>query len=130
MPQSLDYQIVSDRDELYKRIPPLIPGTQDIISYYKENDRLPSSVFKPHSKDDKPSVNIARLTTIEKTLAGHHNFGLASIITSTIRSLDLDVVHKPDGDNPAHAEIEGNLTGAKARKIAKSAEMLVIWPEQ
>ncbi len=118
MSNSYEQVRVLDDDELYRRISPMW------LEYYRKKGRLSSAAFKP-LKDHNLSVDIARLTSQEITLRDYHDHGLASLITRFIRSIDLDVIHIPTDNNPAHADIIGTITRAIARQLAEVAIILL-----
>ena len=135
MPTIPKQELVLDNDELYRRIPPILYNL-DIADYYQKKNHLPSSVFKPCCKGQTLSVNVARLTTIKKTLSDHKGFALASIIAGSIRELQengegkLDIIHTPNDDNEAHADIIGNITKVQSKAMANKAKVIVEWPKE
>jgi len=104
---------VLDDDELYRRIHPM---------HQRPGGKITSAAFK-HKKPI--SVDIARLTTPERTKSENSKYWVASILTGFIRSLDLMVLHKPLTSNNAHAEISGNFTTSKSRELARSAHIVL-----
>ena len=107
-------QEVADADDLYRRIHP---------SQVKDG-KLTSAAFK----DPQLSVDLARLTTPQRSLSGHPSYGLASITALLARSLGQEVVHNPLEVNPAHALVIGNKNLGTARSLARSATWVLLPP--
>ena len=104
---------VLDNDELYRRINSL---------HQLENGKISSGAFKHR----RPlSVDIAKLTTPENSLSNHTDCWLSVIMTGFVRSLELKVYHRPKNNNYAHGEIEGKINKVKARKLARSARLVI-----
>ena len=107
-------QEVADADDLYRRIHP---------SQVKDG-KLTSAAFK----DLQLSVDLARLTTPQRSLSRHPSHGLASITALVARSLGQEVIHNPLNINPAHALVIGNKSLATARSLARSATWVLLPP--
>jgi hypothetical protein len=105
---------ILDEDELYRRIHP---------NWKKNNGRISSGAFK--TKTPPLSVDVAKLTTPEKSLSNCSNYWLASIVTKLVRSLELDARHEPKLENYAHGIIEGNITPSKAKRLASNATTVI-----
>lgn len=99
---------IADADELYRRIHPS-----------QVKDGMPTSAA---FKDVELSVDLARLTTLERSLTGYPSHGLASITAGHARSLKQTVFHDPLEANPAHAIVKGHKTLSIARSLARSAK--------
>lgn len=108
---------IEDDDELYRRIAP---------SFFKEDGSISSSAYKLNGRPDREiSVNLAYLTTIDKTLQDRPNFGLGSLIARSPRDIGLDVVHDPQNpDNEAHSLIKGACTNEHCSRLAKATSVL------
>ena len=107
---------IADSDELYRRIHP---------SQVKDG-RPTSAAFK----DLELSVDLARLTTCQRSLRRYPLHGLASIITGHARSQQQVVFHDPLETNPAHALVKGTKTLSVARSLARSAKWEVLPPNR
>jgi hypothetical protein len=82
--------------------------------YIDPSGRPTSRAFAPRPKDEgKLSVDMARLTTVEKAIADAEKFKLYSIPSKLVFDLGLDCLYDPltvqsDGvDNPAHCLVTG-----------------------
>jgi hypothetical protein len=111
---------VSDADELYRRIYRDHIGSDRCI--------LPVA-FKVHGKpDNEISVDLARLTTPERTLAmaknGGADHGLGSMVAGGPRSLGFDVVHAPLNANCAHSLIRGENSLERCARLAAMTCMI------
>jgi hypothetical protein len=71
------------------------------------------------------SVDVASLTTQDKTLAAYPDDGLAQFPARLPRSLSLKVFIDPTPTNPAHAIICPKATDSKARQMQKGATVLL-----
>lgn len=109
---------ILDDDELYRRIHP---------NFWKPDGTVSSAMFKQRGGDGL-SVDFAKLTTIDQTLDGYSSFGLASIAVRVPRQLELEVLHDPLPDNYAHGIVSGKITESKAKKVARSARIVVPVP--
>ena len=109
---------IEDDDELYRRIAP---------SFFKMDGSISSSAYKLNGRPDKEiSVNLAYLTTVEKTLQDRPNFGVGSLIARSPRDIGLDVVHDPqvNPDNESHSLIKGARTNEHCSRLAKATSVL------
>lgn len=112
----MEVQEIADVDALYRRIHPL-----------QVKDGMPTSAA---FKDAELSVDLARLTTLERSLTGYLSHGLASIAAGYARSLEQTVLHDPRETNPAHALVKGNKTPRIARSLARSAKWEALPPNR
>lgn len=112
----MEVQEIADVDALYRRIHPL-----------QVKDGRPSSAA---FKDTELSVDLARLTTLERSFMGYPLHGLASITAGYTRSLEQTVFHDPLQSNLAHALVKGHKTPGIARKLARSAKWEVLPPNR
>jgi hypothetical protein len=108
---------IEDNDELYRRIAP---------NYFKEDGSISSSAYKVNGRPDREiSVNLAYLTTIDKTLQDRPLFGVGSLIARYPREIELEVVHDPVyPDNEAHSLIKGACTKEHCSRLAKATSVL------
>lgn len=107
---------IEDGDELYRRIAP---------PFFKVDGTISSSAYKLNGRPDREiSVNLAHLTTIDKTLQDRPNFGLGSLIARSPRNIGLEVVHDPQNpDNEAHALIKGACTKEHCSRLAEATRI-------
>lgn len=108
-------EVIADADDLHRR---LAPGwvTGGVVN---------SAAFKRNGvPDDEVSVDLARLTTPEKTLQDRPDFGIGNIVAGAVRRCGFDAVHDPLEENPAHSLIRGNTSKAGCRLLAE--QMVVI----
>jgi len=105
---------IEDGDHLYRRIHPL----------QVKDGRPTSAAFK----DPELSVDLARLTTLQQSLAAYPTYGLASITAGHARSLEQEVFHDPLESNPAHALVKGTKPPRTARGLARSATWVQLPP--
>jgi len=103
---------IRDEDGLYRRIHP---------SWIKDKG-ISSAAFKQSSLD--LSVDIARLTTPDKVLSSHQNYGIGIVTAGFFRHLKLVIYHAPEPCNYAHAIVLGKITQSMAKKISLSAKPL------
>jgi hypothetical protein len=110
---------VADEDRLYRRIAP---------GWVKPDGTLASVAYMRSGRpDSEVSVDLARLTTTEQTLARapRPGFGLGALAASLPRSLGLEVRHDPVEGNAAHAVIAGNASVENCRRLARATLLLV-----
>lgn len=112
----MEVQEIADVDALYRRIHPL-----------QVKDGTPTSAA---FKDAELSVDLARLTTFERSLTGYPSHGLASVTAGYARSLEQTVLHDPLETNPAHTLVKGNKTPRIARSLARSAKWEALPPSR
>jgi hypothetical protein len=108
---------IENNDELYRRIAP---------AFFKADGSISSSAYKVNGRPDKEiSVNLAYLTTIEKTLENRPAFGVGSLLARYPRDIGLEVVHDPVyPDNEAHSLIKGACTNEHCSRLAKATSIL------
>ncbi len=109
--------IIEPEDQLYRRLNP---------DQIHDDGTVSRAAFINRGSD--VSVNIAKLTSIEKTMAGYENQGLTSLRAADVRAKELEVVHDPcpehEPDNFAHALITGKITKGIARALASCSTVI------
>ncbi len=113
MPDAID-----DADELYRRL---------VRTNIDREGRVNSSAYKLNGyPDNNISVNLARLTSIDETIAQapKPGAGAGSLVARIPRENELSVVHDPLPKNEAHSEIRGTNTKAKCRILAERTSVL------
>jgi hypothetical protein len=104
---------ISDDDALYRRL--------SISGHLKPDGSVSSNSYKLYGKPDpEPSVDLARLSTIEVSLArvGRPGFCLGELKAGDVRALGLTVTHEPIDENPSHSCIRGNATKTTCTQLA------------
>jgi hypothetical protein len=121
-PRNEGLEQIADDDLLYRRLAPL---------HVNPDGTANSAAFKLRGyPDPQVSVDLARLTTPEATLARapRAGFGLGALVAGDPRSLGLSVRHNPLPNNRAQALIEGQRPDDKqsARRLAEMTRILVL----
>lgn len=111
-------EIIQNEDQLLRRVPFTDPA------YIKDDGSLSSFAFKPKNGENGLSVNIAWMTTYEKSILDKARFRLYSISAGIPRSLELNCIYDPLPDNAAHALITGNFTKGICRQMASMAQRI------
>ncbi len=130
---------IADEDWLYRRLGIHSIRKADGSVHYNAFMRSAEPTGRLKEPDSEVSVDLARLTTPERSLAvaGKPNQGIGAIHAGFPRSLGLDVVHAPieeppERRNPAHSLILGNQGDeAMDRCQAMAEEMtrhVIIYP--
>ncbi|MBI1926000.1 hypothetical protein HYR99_17330 [Candidatus Poribacteria bacterium] len=118
--QWIDDKTIPDTEGLWRHINTTIKGL--IVKDPKTGQYRPSSaVFR--DKSGEPSVDLASLTTVGKSLALKPDFIITEIQAKIPREMGYAIVRDPQPDNPAHALICGRITKAHAREMAESAKL-------
>jgi hypothetical protein len=125
MPLRIDDLTIPNSERLWRRLfPKWIVPTED------GGIRISSAAFKDGNRE--VSVNLAALTTQEKTLAGFSDQGIAGLLAQVPRSLGHAIVRDPLPDNPAHAliceppTIPNKRRERDAKEMARQAVILVM----
>ena len=108
------------QDDLLRRVQFLNPN------FIKEDGTPASSSFTLKKLEDGNleeglSVDVARLTTFEKSIEDASRFRLFALQASFVVELGLNCEHDPLPENFAHALIKGNINRKIARKLAQNA---------
>ena len=116
-PSSTDKELaeVLNSDDLLRRIIFRNP------SYVSPDNTLSSFAFKLRSTENGLSVDIARLTTYEKSIVDKLNYRLYSVKAEYVRSIGLNCIHDPLPDNNAHALIVGEIKNSVSKKLSRAA---------
>ena len=115
----MNIENIYDEDELYRRVNE---------QWIKEDGVISSAAFQNTSNTDEMSVDLARLTNIEKTSLNNSKYGVASLKTIDVRKLDQEVFHSPEQDNYAHSTVKGNKNTRIKKALAKLATP-IYYPE-
>ena len=125
MPLRIDDLTISASDLLWRRLFP-----KWILPIDEGGVRVSSAAFKDGNRE--VSVNLAALTTQQKTLAGFPDHGIAEILADVPRSLGHAIVRDPEEDNPSHAliceppAIPNKRRERDAKEMARQAVILVM----
>lgn len=111
-------EVILNEDRLLRRVQYLNPN------FIKPDGTPASSSFSLKSGEDGLSVDLERLTTLKLAIQDRSRFRLYAINAGFTRSLDLENVHDPLPDNPAHSLIKGRIGRGTSRKLAKAAVRL------
>ncbi|MGI8550272.1 MAG: hypothetical protein ACR2PL_05645 [Dehalococcoidia bacterium] len=112
-------EAIGDADALYRRLAP---------SQVNPDGSVNSAAYKRRGLPDPSiSVDLARLTTPERALAGfaERGFGLGVLTAGAVRALGLSVHHDPLPASRAHAVIEGANDRVKCRLLAEATAILI-----
>jgi hypothetical protein len=107
-------ELIDDNDELYRRF------TKDQI---KDDGTVSSGAFQNTSGTDGMSVDLGRLSSIEKSSRFNGLiFGVASFYARHAIQHNQIIFHDPDyeHDNYAHSTVKGNKKSGKIRKALAS----------
>ncbi len=124
-----DVEPIRDDDLLYRRFHPTslrLDGTVDSSAFTKHNSGEP---------DPEISVDLARKTTPEKTLAAVpprlvNVLGLAVLKAGDVRRLGFTVRHDPKPKNGAHSLIEGVKTEVDCYLLAQITQVHTLPPSK
>jgi len=108
---------VLDEDRLLRRV--WFPDP----SYIRDDMTATPFAFKLRKNKGETglSVDIDRLTTLDKSIMDAMKFRLFKLVAHEVRVIGCDCIHKPEPDNYAHAEIIGEITSSVSSKLAKAA---------
>jgi hypothetical protein len=115
----VDDPAIMDDDDLWRRVHP----TQVVPDPKAEQGWRPSSgAFK----DPQLSVDVAKDSTVERTLRGYQQYSLVTFTAKLARSLKQIVTYNRKEDNQAHALVVGHKSGGTARKLANGSEWVML----
>ncbi|SRR5260370_15059587 len=117
---------ISDDDLLYRRFhytSLLRDGGIASIAYMRPRTVIP---------DPEISVNLARKTTPEETLAAADPpiFGLSELRVGDVRNLGFTVRYAPSRGNKAHCIIEGAKTETDCERLAEITKVRILPPRK
>jgi hypothetical protein len=110
-------QLIFDTDDLYRRFPD---------DHIRPDGSLSSAAFQNTSNTDDMSVNLAKLTTLEETISGFPDFGVASFLAGLARELDQQVLHDPIPDNGAHSIVRGKKSKRIKKRLALGSTIILL----
>lgn len=111
---------IADGDRLYRRLSP---------DHINPDGSVNSNAYKLHGHPDpEPSVDVARLTSVQAAIAGAlargPKFRVGVLSVRELRVSGFDAVHKPTDANPAHCVVVGNTQKATCRQLARLTNIL------
>lgn len=115
---------ISDLEVVWRRV----PGWPDWTTHDENlGRRRPSSGAFEDDRDGSPmSMYLANGgNTIEEVLAGHPEFGLASLRVADLRVKGLSVVRRPEPGFPSHVEVVGPKKHNVRSFLAKASQWVV-----
>jgi len=119
-----DLYTITTNDILFRRFP--IEPLSDSFFKVVNGRKIPTSAaFKTKRGENGLSVDVAALTTPEKSVLDKEKFGLCSFPASIPLAQHFECVHDPEPDNPAHALILGD-TKKLAKKISSHSQLEVL----
>jgi len=108
---------ILNEDELYRRFPDV---------WLRDDGRISSAAFQNTSNTDDMSVDLARLTTPQKTAAVYPGCGVASFLAELPRKLGQQVLHDPIPTNFAHSNVRGKKTESIRKKLANGSNVVLL----
>lgn len=125
-----DETIIEDSAVILRRIPPPLdentkttpdglwrPNSQWFQKRKPEDTGISCSQFSITS----PQALLDQLKSQGMDTSG---WGVCCVSVSAVRGLGLEVVHKPEGEDEGHCEIQGEMKRKTPKKIARLAVML------
>ena len=110
---------ILNEDELYRRF---------LDVWLKDDGSISSAAFQNTSHTDEMSVDLARLTTPEKTVSQYPTCGVAGFLAGLARKLEQRVLHDPIPGNIAHSKVKGQKTRGIRKKLAKGSTVVLLPP--
>lgn len=104
--------VVADSEPLHRRIHP---------TFVRPDGSVSSQAFR----DREMSVDRGDYWEAAQSLHGYDGYGLASILTSSARACQQEVVADGTLFNPAHAIVRGDKPKSTARRLAIAATWVV-----
>jgi hypothetical protein len=111
-------EVVLDSDDLLRRVIFTDPN------YITPDFTATSFAFTPRKiagVQEGLSVDVARLTTPERSIVDRFKFRLYSVKAGYVRQIGLDCLHDPIEGNNAHALIVGQFKNSTAKKLSQGA---------
>jgi hypothetical protein len=107
---------ILNSDFVLRRVPTHFPN------YIKPDGTITSRAYQKKRDEDGVSVDLEKLSSLEKATLGDKRYRLLKINVGIIRydiNDGLNVVHKPLTENDAHSLITGHITEGKQKKLLK-----------
>jgi hypothetical protein len=90
--------------------------------WLKQTGQISSAAFDNY----RMSTNWMKLSSVEETLSGFENYGVAAVSANLCWSLKQKIESTPVENNVAHCDIVGNKTESIKKKFRDGAEYLVL----
>ena len=95
-------------------------------TYDPNTEQLLSNAFTDHRESPgRCSVNLAHMSSPEKTIENLPGYGVASITARPIYTEQLTIEHMPETGNSAHCDIVGRKSRGCRRRLARAAQVLI-----
>jgi hypothetical protein len=110
---------ILDNDNLFRRVPMYNPNC------IKPDGSATSFAFKTKRNEDGLSVDLEKLTTVEKSILDSSKFALFSINVGYVRQVEpdkMDIEYNPTDDNLAHCLIVPAVNDKNTSKLKLGAE--------
>jgi hypothetical protein len=112
-------EVVLDTDDLLRRVIFTNPN------YIRPDFTVTSLAFKPRRiagvEEKGLSVDVLRLTTLERSIVDRFRYRLYSLKASYVRQIGLDCEYDPVEGNKAHALIVGEFKSSTPKKLSLGA---------
>jgi hypothetical protein len=117
-----DDPTIPDDAELWRRIPPWHFVDDGNLGQIRPS----SAAFEDDPSGSPMSVILGgEAGDLQRALAGHEGFALASITAALARGLGLGVARNPRPDEPAHAVVFGRKNKRISRRLAMGCRWIV-----
>lgn len=119
-PHALDDPAIPDDADLHRRIPPIwwVPDERT------GGRRLSTQAFENSRDGSGTSVFIASETTVDATMLGFAEYGLASLKASVPRAHSQGVRRVPVAGLPGHAQIEGRKSRGVKQALVSACQLV------
>jgi hypothetical protein len=117
-----DDPTIPDDAELWRRIPPWHFVDDGNLGQIRPS----SAAFEDDPSGSPMSVILGGESgDLQRALAGHEGFALASITAALARGLGLGVARDPRPDEPAHAVVFGRKNKRISRRLAMGSRWII-----
>lgn len=108
---------ILESDFLLRRLPLNNPD------FTKPDGSFCSNAFKLNKNAEGLSVDLLRISNYEVSILDPKKYFLVKVPVTLITELNLECVHDPTTENPAHCLIRGMVTKSVSKKLAAAAEI-------
>lgn len=126
MSKLIDKVEISKDDNLLRRF--LSPNPPNFI-FIKDDGTICSTCFQLRKNEDALSVDLERLTTLEKSIKDKTKYRLLKLNAGEVQKLKLLVEHDPnpkqEPDNISHTLIKGNIDKKISKKLASLSKIII-----
>lgn len=106
-----------ESDFLLRRLPLNNPD------FTKPDGTFCSNAFKLNRNAEGLSVDLLRISDYEVSIIDPKKYFLVKVPVTLITELNLECIHDPTTENPAHCLIKGIMTKSVSKKLAAAAEI-------